>query len=274
MEIGFSSYSGADFLLFYGLLIVAAVFAGLWIPAFLRPDGKLAKVEDPELLAFLAGGQPRFAESVVAALFGRRDLRVEKKRIIKSVHAQGQIRAEQALLRVVGDISWNAAKSSLDGHAEAAERSLVHKGLLIPPNERLAFRLIPTLPYAFLLLLGIFRWQAGSAEGEPGGYLTMMMILVAVLGIIRMAKFNPRTRAGEDVLSRAQGDAQRLRSATTPGETGLAVSLFGTGILVGTPYAPLHAMRQQNSGAGADGGGSDGGGDGGCGGGGCGGCGG
>lgn len=274
MEIGFSSYSGADFLWFYGLLIVAAIVASLWIPAFLRPDGKPARLDDAEGLAYLAGGQPRFVESVIAALFGRRDLRVEKKTIVKSVHAKGQTRAEQALLRMVGDISWSAAKSSLDAHSEAVDRDLVAKGLLIPPRECWTFRLIPVLPYVFLLLLGGFRWQAGSAQGEPVGYLTLMIVLIVVLAIIRLARFNPRTRAGEDVLARAQRDAQRLRSATTPGETGLAVGLFGTAILVGTPFALLHAMRQQGSGDSGSGGSGDGdGGGSGCGGG-CGGCGG
>jgi len=271
MEIGFSSYDGADFLWFYSALIAACVVAGLWIPAFLRPDGKLAGVEDSELLAYLAGGQPRFVESVVASLFGRRDLRVEKKKIIKSVNARGQTQAEQALLSGVGDLSWSAAKRTLDRHADAADRELVTRGLLMPPDERWSFRLIPVLPYFFLLLLGAFRWQAGTALGEPVGYLTMMMMLVAVFAFVRIVRFNPRTRAGDDVLDQAQESAQRLRSATTPGEAGLAVGLFGTAVLVGTPFAPLHAMRQQSSG---DAGGSDGGcGGGGCGGG-CGGCGG
>lgn len=56
-------------------------------------------------------------------------------------------------------------------------------------------------------------------------------------------------------------------------EVGLGVGLFGMGVLAGTPYAPLHDLRQQSAdaGNGAGDGGCSGGG---CGGGGCGGCGG
>ena len=90
MEVGFSSYSGADFLALYTALIVAATIASVWMPAYLRPDGRMSEVRDAEALAYLAGGHPRFVESVVATLFGRGDLRVESRHIMKSVHAQGE----------------------------------------------------------------------------------------------------------------------------------------------------------------------------------------
>ena len=94
--------------------------------------------------------------------------------------------------------------------------------------------------------------------------------------VIRLAQFNARTHAGDDAIAETRADMVRLRSAPTSGETGMAVGLFGTAVLVGTPFASLHAMRQPQSGDGGSGGDSgDGAGDGGgCGGGGCGGCGG
>ncbi|VVT13498.1 conserved hypothetical protein [Erythrobacter sp. EC-HK427] len=108
------------------------------------------------------------------------------------------------------------------------------------------------------------------------GFLVGLTALAAVLGIIRFLKFNPRTRAGEQTLAEAQERASRLKSAPRGEEVGFAVALFGTAVLVGTPFEPLHAMRQAQQGGDSGGGGcgSDGGGDGGCGGGGCGGCGG
>lgn len=277
MEIGFSSYDGGDFLLFYSLLLLAAVVAGFWIPAFIRPDGRNPGAVGAEALAYLAGGAGRFAESVVANLLGRGELKVEGKAIVRLPDAEGRTRAEQALLRSASDLRWSMARSMLANQAETVDRDLVSKGLLIAPAQRLTFRLLPVLPYAFLLLLGAFRWQAGAAEGEPVGFLSILMIVTAVLALIRLVKFNPRTRAGEEVLEDAQRAAQRLRSAAPSGEAGLAVALFGTGVLVGTPWAPLHAMRSTTSGTGCGAAGDSGGGDGGgsgCGGGGCGGCGG
>jgi hypothetical protein len=94
--------------------------------------------------------------------------------------------------------------------------------------------------------------------------------------VIRFAKFDGRTVAGITAVMQMREKSSRLRRAPQAGEAGIAVALFGTGILVGTPWEPVHAMRQQGSGDGSGGGGgsdssSDGGGDGG---GGCGGCGG
>ena len=276
IEIGFSSYSGGDFLLFYAALLLAAVVAGLWIPAFLRPDGRNAGPVGSEALAYLAGGASRFAESVTASLLGRDQLRAERKKLVRMPRAEGRTRAEQALLRSGAELRWKGARYMLGAHADALDRELSAKGLLIAPAERTTFRIIPVLPYIVLLLLGAFRWQAGYAQGEPVGFLTLLMVATAALAVIRFVRFNPRTRAGEELLAETQRASERLRSATPADEAGRAVALFGTGVLVGTPWASLHQMRSQTSAGGCGGGGGhDGGGDGGgCGGGGCGGCGG
>ncbi len=279
MELGFSSYDGGEFLIFYGALIVAAAVAAFWIPGFLRPDGHDQVLSDSEATAYLVGGKQRFAESVTASLFARGALRVEGKRFIKTSRAEGETSAERDLLRHVGDLNWTTAKRRLHDHAAAMDRHLVSKGLLMEQGDRTRLRLFSVAPFVIVFAIGIYRWQAGSGEGEPVGYLTIMLAVIVALGLLRLFASNPRTRAGDEALERAMASSQRLRSATTSGETGLAVGLFGTAVLVGTPYAPLHAMRQAGAGdAGAAGGcgGDSGGGDGGsgCGGGGCGGCGG
>lgn len=250
--------------------MLATVIAGLWIPAFLRPDGRDSQPVGSEALAYLAGGSARFAASVVASLLGRGQLQAEKKELVRLPRAEGRTRAEQALLQSGGELRWKGARNLLAVHAQALDRELSAKGLLIAPGERWTFRLLPLLPYAFLLLLGAFRWQAGYAQGEPVTLLTILMAVTALLALLRFGKFNPRTRAGDAMLEEAQRAAQRLRSATPADEAGRAVALFGTGVLVGTPWAPLHDMRNQHSGASCGGGcGNDGGS--GCGGGGCGG---
>ena len=37
---GFSTYSGGEFLVFYALLVIGAIIAGVWLPGFLRADGE------------------------------------------------------------------------------------------------------------------------------------------------------------------------------------------------------------------------------------------
>ena len=65
---GFSTYSGSDFLLFYALLVVAAIVAGVWVPTLLRADGAERSVQDRYEAAFLAGGGKRVAETALAQL--------------------------------------------------------------------------------------------------------------------------------------------------------------------------------------------------------------
>lgn len=274
MEIGFSSYSGGDFLLFYVLLLAATVAASLWMPGRLRPKGRVVELANPELLAYLGGGPARFADSVLAALVARGALLVEKKELVPTGSEEGETRAESALLREHGTLSWKQVQKTLVPLVDAAERELVSRGLLTAPDERLKLRLLPVLPFVALFLIGLFRRQAGAAEGEPVGFLTVLLVVTVVFAIIRLSRFNPRTHGGDEALERARDAAARLRSAPTNSEAGLAVGLFGTAILVGTPFDSLHAMRQPQSGD--AGGGADGDGDGGsgCGGGGCGGCGG
>ncbi|WP_199857829.1 TIGR04222 domain-containing membrane protein, partial [Erythrobacter sp. EC-HK427] len=166
MDIGFSAYSGADFLAFYIGLIVAAVIAGWWIPAFMRPDGSGGVPKRAETLAYLAGGKARFSESVVAALFGRGDLLALDKDIVKAPRAEGESEAERSMLAQIGSGTWREAKPSLADHADRLDRELSARGLLIAPEDRLQFRALPVLPYAFLVVLGLYRIQAGAAEGE------------------------------------------------------------------------------------------------------------
>ena len=273
--IGFSSYTGLDFLLFYSALLAATIFAGFWIPANLRPEGREGSVENATELAVLAGGPVRLADSVLAGLYARGLLRIETKRLVSAggVPESMQPGPEYALLRDLTPMKWGEARERVDLHAEPIDECLVIAGLLMGRRERMKFRLLPLAPYATLLLIGAYRWMMGNHLGEPVGFLSMLMVLALVGAIIRFAKFNPRTEAGDDALARAQERHARLKSAPKQSEVGLGVGLFGMGVLAGTPYAPLHDLRQQSVDAGS--GAGDGGcGGGGCGGGGCGGCGG
>lgn len=279
METSFSTYSGAEFLLFYAALIGAAVIAGFWIPNFLRIDGNRHTVTDGHQLAYLSGGAGRMTESVLARLLGIEALESGSKNKLRvRMQSAGQDRAEQAILRKVGDFGITEAHNAVKPFAEDVDEELVRKGLLLDKSARCQLRFFQTLPFIVVLGVGWYRRSAGAAEGEPVGFLTALMVLTAVLALWRFMKLDPRTRAGQDAIDEARESNRRLKTAPTGPELGFGVALFGTAILAGTPFSPLHAMRTSAVGDGGggyagDGGdsGSDGGG--GCGGG-CGGCGG
>lgn len=274
----FSSYSGSDFLLFYSLLLLAAVLAGVWLPHFLRGEGQEQAISDPLQLAYLAGGAGRMTDTVLARLLGVGALRpygVRKLEIVEQ--AAGTNVAEQALLRSGGNLGITAAFRLIKPYGEDIRQQLVDRGLLMDSGARWTMRLLATLPYIVVLAIGWYRREAGQALGEPTGFLTALMVFTAILAVVRFAKLDPKTRAGREVLAQARERETRLKSAPTGPEIGLGVALFGTAILAGTPYGELHAMRQSATGDGGGGysgdGGDSSGGDSGCGGG-CGGCGG
>lgn len=270
----FASYSGADFLIFYAGLLFAAVLAGLWIPAVMRPDGKRAPVEDIEDVAVLSGGAERHATAVLSDLFARGALDTDQKKRLQVVRTEiDTSEGGRAVLRKVGAFKLWQAKTTLKGRAAAIEADLIRRGLMLEPSERTKLRFLSVTPYIALFALGLYRQQAGEALGEPTGLLIGLLCLTFIFALVRVIFFNHRTLAGNAVIKELEEQSSRIKRAPQPTEAGYAVAIFGTAVLVGTPWEQVHAMRQ--AGSGGDGGadGSDGGG-GGCGGGGCGGCGG
>lgn len=279
MEL-FGSYTGPDFLTFYGSLLVAAGVASLWIPGWLRAEGRGAGSLDSEDAAILAGGRKRLAQAAAADLCAAGALSPGGAgKLAVALHDVSTIPAGKALLRGGGIFDLSEATKRVAERAKEVDARLVSRGLLLDTPGRLALRFLAILPFLTLLALGWYRRQAGEAVGEATGFLTGLMILTAILAIVRFATLSPLTRAGEEQLERVREKSARLRSAPTASEAGMAVALFGTAVLVGTPFAAVHALKQVynvNSSNGDSGGGcgSSGGGDSGCGGGGCGGCGG
>ncbi|WP_421991801.1 TIGR04222 domain-containing membrane protein [Qipengyuania sp.] len=275
---GFSTYSGGEFLVFYALLVIGAIIAGVWLPGFLRADGENRRVDDRYDMAYLAGGARRVTETVLAQLLGTGSLEAAGGNKVRVAHQQGGENAlENDLLRKVTDFGLTEAQRTVGTHIDEIQERLARTRLLLDQSERLQLRIVSVLPYLAVLAVGWYRRSAGIAEGEPVGYLTGLMILAAILGSIRFIKLDPRTRGGLAAVAEGKAISSRLKSAPTGPELGFGVALFGTAILAGTPFSQLHAMRQAASGDGggysSDGGDSSSSDGGGCGGG-CGGCGG
>ena len=279
MITDFSAMSGGTFLLYYGALVIAAVVAGLWLPAFLRPDGRHQQVSDQGQLAWLASGPGGFTEATLARLFGTGALEADEGNKLRVSRADaGDSEPERLLTAGGGVFGISEAHRMLKPYAARVEDELIERDLVLDKGARWQLRLAGAAPYLAVLAVGWYRRQAGEALGEPTGFLTALMALTALLMLWRLLRLDPRTRAGQAALGEAKIKAARLRSAATGPELGIGVALFGTAILAGTPYSQLHAMRTTATGDGAGGYAGDGGdsvGDGGSGcGGGCGGCGG
>ncbi len=276
MEL-FSSWTGSDFLLFYSMLLAFSVAAAWWIPANLRDPGRRGAADDLESVAMLAGGRARLADCLLAELFVQGALTEgERGKLHIARSAPGASPGGQALLAIDAPVSLADARRVLAVHADRAAARLQRAGLLMRPEAHARLRWLSITPFAALFLLGLYRQRAGDAVGEPTAFLVILLVLTVVLAIIRFARSDPRTAAGIAAVQDLRARNGRFSRAPRPEEAATAVALFGTGVLIGTPWEPVHAMRQQGSsdGGGADGSSDSGSGDSGCGGGGCGGCGG
>lgn len=264
---------GPQFLALDAGLLVLTVIAGLLIPRWLRPAGRERPVRDPAWLAVLAGGHTRFTDMLIARLLAARTLIVGADGLLVAAREGARTAAERALVALPQPLKLPRADRALKPHAREVEDELIAAELMMAPGTVTQLRLWQTAPYALLLLFGAFKWDVGVARDKPVGFLTILLALTAVLAVVRLAAVDRRTRAGQDAVIAARLNADRLRRAPTGPETGLAVALFGTTVLVGSGFALLHQLRAPSSDSGS-GGGDSGGDGGGGGGGGCGGCGG
>jgi len=283
MSLGPFDLTGGPFLELYAILLGIAIIAGLIIPHWLRPDGYAGRVTDPDELAYLAGGEARFADAVVARLLAARSLVMIGK---KGFHAQmrdaGRTAAERSVLALPGELSWPKIVRTLQPEAEPIGRRLVADGLMMDAGLIRQMRFWQTLPYFLLFGFGMIKLMIGEARHRPVGFLVLFLLVTAILAAIRWFAVERRTRGGLAALDDARSGAERLRLAPTAPEAGLAVALFGTAVLAGSGWSDFHQLRTARSGdgggwsgcgtsSGGDGGSGCGGG--GCGGGGCGGCG-
>jgi uncharacterized protein (TIGR04222 family) len=196
-------------------------------------------------------------------------------------YADGKLHVEQpdlpanpagrTLLAARQPLTHTVADKLLTVHANRVAARLQREGLMLRSEELSRLRWLSIAPFIALFLLGLYRHRAGGAIGEPTGFLTVLLILTAVVAFVRFWKCDPRTMSGIEVVQRLRKTSDRLRLAPRASEAAMAVALFGTGVLVGTPWQPVHAMRKKDGDGGGADGSSDSGGDGG---GGCGGCGG
>lgn len=275
MSLGPFDLTGGPFLALYTVLLILTVVAGIVIPHWLRPEGRLARITDTGQLAYLAGGLSRFADAVVMRLLAVRALAINgKQKFHAVVRDAGRSPAERSVLALPGEIGWPLIERSLKSYAPTVEQDLVAAGLLMDRGLTLQMRFWQTLPYFLLLLFGGTKWMVGVARDRPVGFLTMLLVLTAILALVRWFSVDRRTLGGHTMLDKARAEAQRLRRAPTATETDVAVALFGTSVLVGSSWADFHQLRTASSGDSGSGGSSDGGSSGcGGGGGGCGGCG-
>lgn len=251
----FSSWTGSDFLLFYAMLLGLATFAAWWLPAHLRVSGRPGEADDLESIALLAGGRQRMVDSLIADLYVRGALaEAENGRLHVAVRDLPASPGGKALLAMDVPVTLAEARRALDIHADRVAARLRRSGLLLRPEEHSRLRWLAVAPFGALFAMGLYRQRAGSALDEPTGFLIVLLGVTVLLAVIRFVTCDQRTAAGKTVLQSMRARSDRITGIPGPDEAALAVALFGTTVLVGTPWEAVLAMRQKDGGGGADGG--------------------
>lgn len=265
--------SGGPFLLLYAALFLLASILSIRLSQALRPEGRQPSRLDDEDMAVLAGGLPRHCELLAAQLLASGHLAVDGKQRLVLASDAPATPAVRALRGTASPLDWATVERAFGTLGRAIRSRLVDRGLLLADREGWRLCIAQALPFVLLAGFGLIKLGIGEARGRPVGFLTLALIVTAVVAVIRFAGLDMRTRAGQAVLAQARERHDRLRRAPTAGEVGLGVALFGTTVLAGSQWESLHRLRTAGSDSGGSDSSSDGGSSGGgCGGGGCGGC--
>lgn len=300
--------SGPAFLFIYLMLVLAVWIAGAQARRSIAGAPLGRPGVDPQArpydIAYLNGG----GELAVTAALG-------------AMRQAGTIVAERGRVRAAGGLATHAdpleraihfvasaptARSHLQHHGtvrsalDAVHQRLVTGGLLLSDADRRRYRSVGWWSIA-VGGLGFARLLAGIAGAKPVGFLVVVLLVVAVVGVVQLARAPRRSRAGDRVLATLRTENTSLAPTMRPdwalyGATGaaLGVALFGTSAMWASDPAFADEIALQRATAGgftgstgytdytgstscgggsadSGGGGSSCGGGGGCGGGGCGG---
>jgi uncharacterized protein (TIGR04222 family) len=261
------AWTNVTFILVYVLLSLLAFAGSLLIAAWLRPEGRALPVVDEDELALLAGRAPRLAETVLARMMAGDRASVRDGKFHFEPTAAFDAIIERRVAALGSPAEWKEIHREIQNAAGWIEDSLASRGLLMEPEEARRLSLLAVLP--LFVLCGLAALKAAVALLQGGSILPFVVISVmtGVFALMRVRATWHATRGGIAALEAARIRWGRLMVAPTRAECGMAVALFGTSVLAGSPLAELHDVRKSAN----NGGGCGGGGCGGCGGGGCGG---
>lgn len=253
----------------YGAAMIAAFIVSLVIGRRLRSVGRRRNADDPAMLAWLAGGEPRHADMLLTGLLARGAIAVHGRSRLQTIdRSKAATAAERHIVNLPSPFTFTAASRICTEHAQPMLRHMVDLGLLAESQALHRKRIAQVAPLVVLLGAGALPWLAAYSAGRFPFVLTFLLALTAMMILIRWNWLERRTQAGIDALYAAQDKHERLMRGAPIDELVLAVALFGTGILAGSALDEYHKLRaSSDSAGGGDSDSSDGDSGGGCGGG-------
>ncbi len=274
-------WTAGPFLSFYALLAAVTLISLAWWHGHLgdgRSGGQLDGLDAFEI-AYLAGGAKRAHDTALVGLLEAGALQTTGRggRLEPNRSADLPPRLHQYWPEMQGATSRIRFRGAMRGREKAARADLAARGLIAPGAAQANYVLLSLLTLCALSAFGILRISNGIARDKPVGFLTLLVILTFITGLIIISRSPYRTPAGRRALKTFKHAKSRAIRAPMSDEVMLAFALGGAAVLADRPYQSVFRSNGSGDsggcGSSVDSGGGDSGG-GGDGGGGCGGCGG
>jgi len=237
--------SGPEFLNIYWIALGISVLFAIGVRIRMRAsrgDAPAGSVDVDEL-AYLAGGPRRVVEASLARLIEAEALRSTRRGTVARIGKATAVNAvDRAVLadasrysnRTVSLLMATVAQSDA---VKAIETRLGETGMLIEPATAKRQLRVGALPMVVLFAIGVARWVNGIAIGAPVGWLTLQLIITAVLVVLMTrAGSTRRTAAGDRALEGARSGGGLPAVAAG---TGAAVGLVALGGLSAHPDLAL-----------------------------------
>ncbi|WP_199443906.1 TIGR04222 domain-containing membrane protein [Umezawaea beigongshangensis] len=203
--------TGPEFLNIYAIALCGAVAFALVVRALTRSGRGAADVAQRltlDELAHLAGGPRRVLEASVARLVDAEVLRPSRGGTVQVV--KGATAANPVDQVVVADARQHSRRtlglmiSALADHRvlDDLRDRLVSLGLLVDPALARSRARLSALPVAVLIVVGVARWINGLRIDAPVGWLSLQLVLSAVLlALLLRSKKHQLTRRGTRLLA-------------------------------------------------------------------------
>lgn len=282
------NFRGPEFLRFYVTIASIAFLLGSCLRHWLRKPDRHSSGSpvslDPYETAYLTAGTKRAVETAICHLVQRGHLQAKPTtrtlEIIEPLpeNSHPLERAIEASIRRDGRFDLLLSSSTVKSATKSIGDRLKRLDLLVSDECSQFVQKLSASPILFVLLLGITKIFVGVWREKPVGFLVILCLVVAIIGLKFLCTPLYRSLYGDRILARLQVRHQHLRAGSTlEPQVELGLALFGVTVL---SQDALQGLRQvivppssSSSGGGGSGSGSGcgGGGGGGCGGGGCGG---
>ena len=234
--------AGPDFLRWYWIALAACLVFALVVRTRMRTarQGEPGRPLDLDELAHLAGGPRRVVEVSVARLIEAGALRPSRRGTVQATGMPVANPVDQAVLADAGRHGHRTVTLLVNTVSRSpavlgvADR-LVAIGMLIDPAASRARRRLAAAPLLVLLAIGVARWLNGIAIVAPVGFLTVQILVTAVIAVFLLkSPAVQRTSRGDEAL-------ERTRTGGNPALWGGAAGLVALGGLVAFPDVAVRA---------------------------------